>query len=139
DIERHLAHALHLDALLGQRDEGRRPLERDLADAITIGARDGFHDTGLRVDDDRRLFALTGHHAGLDRRRRCANRAFATRDVVPAGVDEEEPKVSAWCDRLGHHGDQKSAMPAGLEAKSGAHIVEPLLKPSALFADRAPW
>ena len=136
NVERHLACSLDFDGLPREDDEGRRPLERDLADAVAVRARDGLDETCLRVDEDRRLGALALDDSGLEGHGGRADRALATRHVVAAGIDEEEPEVGAGRDRLGHHRDQEASVATGLEAETGAEMVEPLLKPSALFADR---
>ena len=58
-------------------------------------------------------------------------------DAILREVDEKEPEVSARRDRLGHHRDQEATMPARLEAKGGPQMVVVLVKPPALFRDRA--
>ena len=121
--------------MIGERHERGGPAERDLGHAIAIGAGDGLDEPGLGVDEDRRFRAAALDHAGLDGHRRRANGALAAGNVVAAGVDEEEPEVRARRDRLGHHRNQEAAMAAGLEAESGAELVEMLLEPAALLAD----
>src|SRR5204863_8268824 len=130
DDDRHLAHALRPAVLPRQDDEGRRPPEGHLADAIAVRPRDRLYDARLSIDEDRGLGTLARHHAGLDRHGRRADRALATGDVVPAGVDEEEPEAGAGCDRLGHHRDQETPVPAGPEAQTGPEVVEPPLEPA---------
>src|SRR5207245_1527225 len=73
---RHLAQGLDLDALPGEHDEGRRPAQGDLADAVAVGARDRLDDAGLGVDDDGRLGAEPLNHPGLDGHGRRADRAL---------------------------------------------------------------
>ena len=100
--------------------------------------RERLHGAGLGVDDDRGLRALARHHARLERDGRRPDRALAARDVVAPRVDEEEPEAGAGCDRLGHHRDQETPVPAGLEAQTGPEVVETLLEPATLFTDGAP-
>src|SRR5882724_834714 len=106
DVERDLADPLDLDDLIGEGHERGRPFQGDLAHAIALRARDRLHGAGLGVDDDTGLGALARDHAGLDRHRRRADRALAARDVVAAGVDEEQPELRAGRDRLGHDRDE---------------------------------
>ena len=134
---RHFADGLDLDGLPREHDEGRRPAERDLADAVAIHARDRLDDAGLGIDDHRRLGALRRHHAGLDSHRRGADGALAARNVVAPGIEEEEPEVRRGRDRLRHHGDQQASVSARLQAEPGPEMVSMLLKPAALFAHRA--
>src|SRR5262249_58272987 len=75
------------------------------------------------------------NHPRLDRDGGRADRALAARDVIPTGIDEEEPEMGARRDRVRHHGDQEAAVPAGLEAEAGAQIVVVLLEEAALLAD----
>src|SRR2546422_3299439 len=138
-VEGHFPPALALDDLPGQGDEGRCPPERDLAAAILVPPRDRLHDARLGVDDDRSLRALARHHAGLDGHGRRADRALAAGNVITPGIDEEEPEVRVGRDRLGHHRDQEAAVPARLEAEARAEMVQMLLEPAALVANRAPW
>src|SRR6516162_1356308 len=135
DVDGHLADRFDLDALPGEHDERRRPAQGDFANTIAVGARDGLDDARLRVDDHRRLVAGAPHHARFDRHRRGADGALAARDVVAAGVDEEEAEVSPRRDRLGHHGDEETAVAARLEAEAGAQILVVLLEIASLLAD----
>src|SRR5882762_3755445 len=137
-VDWHLAHRLDLDALSGEQDKGRRPAQGDLADAITISARDRLDDARLRVDDDWSLGAEPLNHPGLDGHGRRADRALAARDVVATRVDEEEPEVSSRRDRLRHHRDQQAAVSSRLEAESRSEVVVMLLKEAPLLADRGP-
>ena len=75
-------------------------------------------------------------HPGLDGHRRRPDGALAARDVVPAGIDEEEPECRARRDRLGHHRDQQAAMAARLQAEAGPEMVQVLLEPAPLVPDR---
>jgi len=134
-VDRDLAERLDLYALPGEDDERRRPAQGDLANAVTVGARDGLDDARLRVDDHRGLGAEPAHHPGLDRDGRRADGALTARDVVPTGVDEEEPEVGARSDRVRHHRDQEAPVPAGLEAEPGPQILVVLLEEAALLAD----
>jgi len=138
DVHWHLAHALDLDGLRGQGDERRRPAEGHLAHAVTVGARDRLHHARLRVDDDRGFGARAGHEARLHGDGGGADGAFATGDVVAAGIDEEETKVRAGRDGLGHDRDEEPAVAARLEAEAGAEIVQVLLEPPPLLADGVP-
>src|SRR2546426_1975804 len=135
DVERDLADTLDLDDLIGEGHERGRPFQRDLAHAIALRARDRLHGAGLRVDDDARLRALARDHAGLDRHRRRADRPLTARDVVAAGVDEEQPELRVGRDRLGHDRDEQSPMTARLQAEPGPEMVEVLLEPPALLRD----
>src|SRR5262245_9380817 len=134
-VDRNLADRLDLDALPGEDDERRRPAQGYLANAIAVGAREGLDDARLRVDDHRRLGAEPAHHPGLDRDGRRADGALSARDVVAAGIDEEESEVGARRDRIRHHGDQEAPVSARLEAEPGSQIVVVLLEKAPLLAD----
>src|SRR4029453_6256531 len=137
DVHRHLARALDLDGLPGQRDVRRRPSQGDLPDPVAVRSSDRLHRTGLGIDQHLGLSARSGHQPGLERRRRRADRALAARHVVAAGVHEEEAEVRGGRHRLGHHRDQQAAVPARLEAEAGPNIVQVLVEPAPLLRDRA--
>src|SRR5881397_3622639 len=122
DVDRHLARTLDLYDLPGQGHEGRRPLERDLADAVAVQPHDRLHGPRLGVDQDGRLRALARDHAGLDGHGRRADRALAARHVVATGIDEEEPELGARREGLRHHGDQEGPVATRLEAETRAEI-----------------
>src|SRR5581483_9562029 len=71
----------------------------------------------------------------LDGHRGRTDRALAARDVVPAGVDEEQPELRGRRDRLGHDGDEHPAMPARLQTEARAQMIEVLLEPAPLVGD----
>src|SRR5215813_1244073 len=137
DIDRDLAHALDLDGLVGERDEGRGPPKRDVAYAVALGARDRLHRTRFRVDDDGRLATGPRHESRLHGHGRGSDRAFAAGDIVAARINEEETKKSTGGNRLGHDRDEEAAMAARLEAEPGAQVVVMLQEPSPLLGHRA--
>src|SRR5919106_2395771 len=136
DVERQLADTVDLDGLVGERHERRRPPQRDRADPVAVSANDGLDRAGLGVYHHPCLRALVGDHPGLERHRGRADGALAARDVVAAGVDEEEPEVRPGRDRLGHHRDQQTAVAARLQTEAGPEMVEMLLEPVAFVAQR---